>query len=205
MTTAEQLALTAPSGPERWRPIPGFEHVYDVSDRGRVRRALDAPRCAATAPGRIRRVWVSSSTGYPETVLYKPGHRPIRRTIHSLVAEAFIGPCPPGCEVLHDDADRANPALANLHYGTKSENRRQAYADGRQVAGAAGQPGAANSAAKLTADDVREIRSTYEPGNRRHAKGNAAELADHYRVSTRTIVLAATGRTWRHLGPGTTP
>lgn len=45
------------------------------------------------------------------------------RYVHALVASAFIGPRPDGQEVRHLDGDRLNPNVANLAYGTRSQNR----------------------------------------------------------------------------------
>lgn len=179
---------------ERWLPVVGFEGLYDVSSFGRVRRSLTA-RGPGSTPGRIRSLWTSSTTGYPETVLYLPPRIPYRRTVHSLAAEAFLGPCPPGMEVLHGDGDRTNNVLGNLRYGTRSENHRQAYADGRAVAGNAGRLGEANAAAKLTADGVRAIRATFRPGR----SGNAQELAARFNVSATLIRSVANRKIWRHV------
>ena len=44
--------------------------------------------------------------------------------MHSLVALAFLGTRPDGFDVRHLDGDRLNCALANLAYGTRSENQR---------------------------------------------------------------------------------
>ena len=45
-----------------------------------------------------------------------------RRPVHQLVAEAFIGPRPPGLHVCHNDGDPANNQPSNLRYDTPSEN-----------------------------------------------------------------------------------
>ena len=44
------------------------------------------------------------------------------RTVHSLVAEAFIGARPEGMEICHSDGDPTNNHLDNLRYGTPSDN-----------------------------------------------------------------------------------
>lgn len=44
------------------------------------------------------------------------------RKVATLVAEAFIGPRPPGTVVRHDDGDHTNDAASNLIYGTVAEN-----------------------------------------------------------------------------------
>ena len=67
-----------------------------------------------------------ASNGYPTVRL--TGKK--TRTVHSLVADAFIGLCPTGMEVRHRDGDRTNPALSNLLYGTPTQNREDQYRHG---------------------------------------------------------------------------
>jgi HNH endonuclease/NUMOD4 motif len=50
--------------------------------------------------------------------------------LHILVAETFIGPRPIGQVVRHKDGNRLNPKLANLEYGTYSENTRDSIKHG---------------------------------------------------------------------------
>lgn len=52
---------------------------------------------------------------------YKEGQRSMM--IHRLIAEAFLGKCPYGCEVDHHDGHRWNNSLDNLDYITRGENR----------------------------------------------------------------------------------
>ena len=52
--------------------------------------------------------------------------------VHTLIAAAFIGPCPPKHEVLHEDDDRANASAGNLRYGTRRQNLLDCYRRGRR-------------------------------------------------------------------------
>jgi hypothetical protein len=109
---------------ERWHPIPDFEDSYSVSDRGRVR---SEPRTVYTIDGRTyrytRRVLRLSTTqeGRHMVTLCRDGQN-YNRFVHRLVAAAFIGPCPPGLEVCHNDGDCSNDTPGNLRYDTTSEN-----------------------------------------------------------------------------------
>lgn len=103
---------------ERWRPIPGHEGRYEVSDQGRVRshipcRKLPVPHLLAATVG---------TNGYLRVGLAVNG-RLLHRSVHGLVALAFIGPRPDGMEVRHLDGNCFHNHLANLRYGTKSKNR----------------------------------------------------------------------------------
>jgi hypothetical protein len=111
--------------PERWRPVPGYEGLYEVSSLGRI-RSLD--RMVPTrgsgmrlSPGRV----LAFGT-------YKDGHKHITFsrdgqtrtfTVHGVVLAAFAGPRPEGMQVRHfPDRDPANNRLDNLLYGTAKEN-----------------------------------------------------------------------------------
>lgn len=106
---------------EEWRPVVGFAD-YSVSDRGRVTsHRLRIPRLMSPAP---------NSRDYLTVTLRDAGGRPVTRTVHSLVAEAFIGPRPAGEEVRHLDGDKENCALANLAHGTRGQNQRDSVIHG---------------------------------------------------------------------------
>lgn len=119
---------------EIWRWVPNYEGVYEVSNIGRV-RSVDRTvayynwrACAKinhSVKGRILRPGKASSGYY--TVALGRGNS---RTVHSLVAEAFLGPKPDGHEVLHIDGSRTNNCVANLRYGTRSENMLDAVKHG---------------------------------------------------------------------------
>ena len=85
---------------EIWKPIPGFEGLYEVSNFGRVRSAYRKP----TFKGRIRRPNLTVK-GYLSVVLYKEGKRGSPIGIHRLVAWAFLGPQPSNIVVNHLDGN----------------------------------------------------------------------------------------------------
>lgn len=111
-----------------WRPIPGYEGSYEVSDLGEV-RSLDR----LTDRGRNWRGRVMSPapmpSGYQIVTLWRDGKQ---RTalVHRLVLEAFVGPPAPGQEVRHYDGNPANNALENLAWGTHAENEADKIAHG---------------------------------------------------------------------------
>lgn len=110
--------------PEEWRPVPGYEGVYDVSDHGRVRsrdrEVIYSSGVVRTHRGKILKPKISSN-GYRQVGLWKD--RKVRwHGVHRLVSSAFIGDCPTGFHVCHEDGDRANNHAANLRIASPKEN-----------------------------------------------------------------------------------
>jgi hypothetical protein len=46
----------------------------------------------------------------------------VSRSVHVLVAEVFIGPCPEGMETRHINGNPGDCRAVNLEYGTRSQN-----------------------------------------------------------------------------------
>src|SRR6185295_11979756 len=113
---------------EQWRPVVGYEGLYEVSNLGRVRalpRRLKTWFGDRAHAGGIMRPKLMKKTGYLEVSLQDSagGRSPRFVTLHAIVAEAFHGPKPsPAHEVLHGDGVRTNCAASNLRWGTRKEN-----------------------------------------------------------------------------------
>lgn len=121
---------------ERWRPVPGYEGLYSVSDHGRVYAHPRERRCGHPGSAPQRRpgaLLKPNPVGTPRThlavALTKDGKRRDFK-VHQLVLLAFVGPCPDGMETLHSDDDPTNNHLSNLRYGTRSENQRDRVRNG---------------------------------------------------------------------------
>ena len=134
---------------ERWRSVPGYEGLYEISDLGSTRSAR---RNTNTFVGRALKPW-KTKNGRLQVMLYLLGE-PKHHLVHRLVAAAFIGPCPEGKQVNHIDGVATNNRLENLEYVTPSENSLHSFA-----LGMSSQTGEENSCHKLTEDNVREILS----------------------------------------------
>jgi HNH endonuclease/NUMOD4 motif len=130
--------------------VLGYQSVYEVSNQGRIRRLTPGPR---TFPGKVLKPMLRAG-GYPFVHLREPG-RTRHRRVHILVANAFLGPTPPGKEVNHINGNRCDPRLSNLEYVTRGGNQRHAYLIGLKVA----IKGERNPASRLSEGDVKTIRS----------------------------------------------
>lgn len=106
---------------ERWLPVPGYEGLYEVSDRGLIRSVKRSPRPLSPTP---------SGKGYMKVTLSRDGVR-WDTYVHRLVLTAFVGPCPEGHEACHQDGVPANNALSNLRWGTSSDNNLDTVRVGR--------------------------------------------------------------------------
>lgn len=107
---------------EVWRAVVGFEDLYQVSSRGRV-RTLHGGRV------RILKPWITPD-GYLTVDLHRSGQRKHGR-VHVLVATAWYGPCPEGNVCRHLNGDPMDNGLENLAWGTFSENSHDTVRHGR--------------------------------------------------------------------------
>ena len=108
--------------------------------------------------------------------------------LHRLICEAHNGPCPSGMECRHLDGDKSNNAASNLAWGTRLENEQDKIAHGSIASGEA------NGMAKLTADQVRQMRSV-----RAETGDSYAKIAKSFGVSTMTAHRAINGKLWRNV------
>ena len=113
---------------ERWLPVVGYEGYYEVSDQGRV-RSLDRTVTQANQWGTLTSYVVRGRVMKP--VRMGANYRGVRLcrartvksvTVHRLVLSAFVGQGPEGSVTRHLNGDSTDNRLANLAYGTQSEN-----------------------------------------------------------------------------------
>lgn len=114
---------------EEWRPIAGYEGLYEVSDMGRVRSLSHEVRCGPqgryrrTTRGRVLRTnKVGTRLDYRQVKLPKDSIQE-QKLVHQLVAIAFIGLAPSAeHEVCHTEGAWNGDALSNIRWGTHKEN-----------------------------------------------------------------------------------
>jgi hypothetical protein len=124
---------------EQWRPVVGWEGLYEVSDQGRVRsldRWVTAPnRWGSTTryrkPGRVLAVKrKKKSTHAYAVVILSRDAVPKTRAVHALVLEAWVGPRPPGAWARHGPRGLIYDGVSNLSWGTPKENGEDRRRDG---------------------------------------------------------------------------
>lgn len=129
MSECPTLPFDEPEQAERWLPVPGYEGLYEVSDRGQVRSFYK--RTQMKKPGGILALIRSSHTRAYRGVTLCGGGKRRRWLVHVLVAAAFIGPKPEGTEIRHLDGNPHNNWVMNLAYGTHAENMQDVTGHGR--------------------------------------------------------------------------
>lgn len=129
---------------EEWRPVNGV--AYQVSNLGSVRSQK-----RKGTPGKVLRA--SSSRGYIHVTLSVGGAK-ITRTVHQLVARAFLGAPLPRQQVNHINGIKDDNRASNLEWALPSQNIRHGFATGL----IARPHGEASPTSKLSQAQINEIR-----------------------------------------------
>ena len=174
---------------EQWKPVPGYEDYYEISNLGRVRRVSPERgtwfgRIITPNPG---------SDGYPCIRFAVNG---VKKTysLHRIVALTWVPGYEHGLQVNHKDCDKTNNAADNLEWVTPGENVRHAranldsgwspetHARGEQV-----------HTAKLTEDQVLEIRQLAASGM------SNRKLAEQFGINHSQINRIINRKFWTHV------
>jgi hypothetical protein len=176
-----------PRSRERWLSVVGYEGLYEVSDRGRVR---GLPRevwhyrgGSQRLQGRVLRL-TPHGRGYVKAVLSREGQQ---RTVgvHRLVLATFIGPCPPGMVAAHHNGRPSDNRLSNLRWDTQVGNMADTLRHGTHV----NTRGERHGQAKLTETQVLTIYA---------ARGRISQrtLARRYGIGQTQITRIQRGESW---------
>lgn len=162
---------------EEWRPVPGYEGVYSVSNLGNVRREAYILKRGHTPDG------------YPQHTFCSQKRRWCVQ-VHRLVAQVFLGEKPtPAHEVNHKDRVKENCRLDNLEYLTGLENVQHSWKVGTRNPAR----GENSGTAKLTGAQVLEIRRRLAAGERQ------VPLAREFGVHQATVWAIKHRKIWGHL------
>lgn len=172
-----------------WRVCASFPD-YEVSECGDVRRAIGS---RTRLKGWRLRGFIDHD-GYLRYALIDAQRQKHIVIAHRLVAEAFIGPAPSDRhEVAHNNGSRISNHFNNLRWATRIENTCDMTVHGTA------QVGSQNGHAKLSDQDVLDIRRVYREIKERRRVGKISDLARSYGIHHATLTNIATGKSWTHL------
>lgn len=188
--------------PEDWKPVVGYEGLYEVSNTGKVRSLtrtyVNSRGQTRVAVGKVltpdeKKTKNVTSNMYQRVTLTSNG-KSKHKSIHRLVAEAFVpNESAERNQINHIDCDKTNNNVDNLEWCTSKENIMHSVSHGLAKPNP---PKGENAVfSKLSNRDVREMRQTYDSG-----MFTAAELADQYGVTECTARNAIFGRSYTAAG-----
>ena len=108
---------------EEWRPVAGYEDLYEVSSFGRV-KIVDQIVGGNGGSRYMRRGHLkrqSKRFGYLHVHVAKDGKKQ-NPGVHVLVLEAFVGPRPDGTLACHNDGNPSNNRVENLRWDSRANN-----------------------------------------------------------------------------------
>ena len=172
---------------ETWKPVNGYEGLYSVSSQGRVRgerKTRDRGR-GVTAVVRERILKPHRGRSYDSVSLVKDGSK---RTVnvHTIVADAFIGPREVGFCVCHENGDGHDNRVENLRIDSYAQNMKDKLKHGTNM------EGEKHHKHILSEDDARYV---LKMRNRK----TCSELGKQFGVSPSTISKIHTGKNWKCL------
>lgn len=163
---------------ETWKKVKGYP--YDLSVSGllysRANKRLVAP--------------YANHARYLRYRLFNKG-KTVQRSIAALMLETFIGPRPKGYHAAHIDGSRDNNHLTNLKWCSAKENMADKKKHGTLYCGQK------HFYAKLTDDDVREIRRRYKKTG--YNKTNSTELAKEFGTKRSNIRSIVNRTSWKNI------
>jgi len=171
---------------EEWKPVVGFEGLYEVSSAGRVRSMPRKHRSSLGLReygGQIIKP-LKKNNGYLVVNLTDVDRR-LQEMIHRLVLLSFVGSPEKGYECCHSDGDQSNNHLSNLRWDTRKNNHADKRFHGTQTRGES------HHTSKVTEADVLFIRT--------NTSMTDVALSRMLNIGTSQIGRIARRESWKHI------
>lgn len=171
-----------------WKSIKGYEGIYEVSSAGKVkslsRRIKNKGGRSHVSKERILKPYLNKrGKGYYSVILIDANGNKKNKTVHRLVAEAFI-PNPNNLrDVDHIDDCTTNNKVSNLQWLSSGDNTRKSFKISQRM-----------GRAKLTSKNVKVIRWFLA-----NTKLTNKVIASLYNVSPSRVSEIKTGKIWTHI------
>jgi hypothetical protein len=162
---------------ETWKPIKGYEGLYEVSNYGRIKTLqLTFPR--------IRKTKINPR-GY-EVIDLTKNKKDQQCRIHRLVAQAFLPNPENKPEVNHIDCIKTNNHVSNLEWSTSQENMSHAAKNGL-------------TASKQKNAAFKGVIAAYKDGKFKHTMVGKYEITDKG-FNNRCVYDCVNGKRKSHKG-----
>lgn len=173
-----------------WKPVKGYEGIYEVSNDGRVKSLARLKECGHPGAKQMTKERLlkikADRMGYPRVKLSKNGVAKLI-PLHRVVALSFVENPHNKPEVNHIDGDKTNNLPDNLEWATRSENLKHAFDKKLKCA----IKGEENNKSKLKAEQVLKIRLLRNEGVK------LVDIADKFGVTAANVSEIVNFKTWK--------
>lgn len=179
-----------------WKWIEGYEGLYEISNEGNVRSYVKGIGRWFKPHSLAPRTYRASTPRHPKQYLQirlKGDTTRIYKTIHRLVADAFVPNSLRLPVVHHVNGNKYDNRAANLQWVTYRENNIHALRTGLRRPLPVRRGERARSA-KLTESDVREIRRLH-----RDLGIGSRKLTRQFPINRSSVVKVLRGDSWKHV------
>lgn len=167
---------------DEWRPVVGYEGLYEVSNTGKVRSLNYMKR-----KGYVKELKPNTDKDGYKTYALSNG-KTLTKKAHRLVAKAFI-PNPDAYPIInHLNGIKDDNRVENLEWCTRSHNSQHSF----DKLGREGLKGEANGASKLIWEDVNEIKRLLPYYKQK-------TIAEWYDIPPERVSSIAREVTWKHV------
>lgn len=177
---------------EEWKPIVGWEDLYQISSFGRVKalkRYVPHYR-GGLALMKEKIIKLNDRRGYLGAHLFRSQMDKAKFGVHRLVALAFIPNVENKSTVNHIDTNKKNNFYKNLEWASHSEQQIHALNNGLRNKTI----GENSNLSKLKKEDIFNIRDLYEK-----SRLSVNELSEKYKIGKNNIRNIINKTTWKYL------
>ncbi len=174
---------------EQWRPVTGYESLYEVSSLGRVRSLPRAVPCSSGKGTRISPGKLLSLANIGSYFMVGLMSKGVRRNllVHRLVLDAFCGQAPKGYQACHFNGDGFDNRVSNLRWDTAVNNQADNKRNGVT------QVGTRHHAARFTEGDIERARDLRVCGE------SIGRISRYFGMSRAATSKALARKTWVHV------